>query len=340
MANAMARAALIVAAFLLASPAFAQGAGIVAPGAQWEELPRMGKQSAEGVVAARDGKIYAVDITNTPNPADNPGGTIFRYDPKTKEMIKFMEPSGMAMGLHIEKSGDMLIAQGAYGGKRAVVRLDLATSAQKVLADSYQGKKLNAPNDLTTDAKGRIYFTDALYNDKGVMELPNAVYRLDPDGKLTQIIADILRPNGIELSPDGKRLYVAASNTPRLQKNPNGPEKDAFGISMGGVVAYDLDDAGNLSNGKLLYRNDEMLVDGTAIDTEGNLYLAMHDNPKHAIVVLSPAGKMLEDIPVPGPGTATNLGFGRGEEAGMLYLTMGAPWRMFRIKTTKTGFYQ
>lgn len=324
----------------LAPAALAQTTGgIVASGAKWEEVSRMGKVSAEGVVAARDGKIYTVDITNTPNPADNPGGTIYRFDPATKETIKFMEPSGMAMGLHIDKNGDMLIAQGAYGGKRQVVRHNLATGVQTVLASSYQGKKLNAPNDLTSDAQGRIYFTDALYNDKGVMELPNAIYRLDPDGKLTQLAADILRPNGIELSPDGKRLYVAAANAPRLQKNPKGPDKDAYGINMGGIIAYDLDAAGNISNGRVFYRNDELLVDGTAVDTQGNLFLAMHDNPKAGVVVLSPEGKVIEDIPMPAPGTATNLGFGRGAEAGVLYLTMGLPWRLYRIKTTKVGFY-
>ncbi len=110
------------------------------------------------------------------------------------------------------------------------------------------------------------------------MDLPNAVYRVDPDGKLTQISTDILRPNGIEVSPDGKHLYVAAANSSRLVVNPHGPARDLFGIPNGGVIMYDLDQNGTISNGRAIYRNDGMSVDGMAVDTDGNLYLALRDS--------------------------------------------------------------
>jgi sugar lactone lactonase YvrE len=103
---------------------------------------------------------------------------------------------------------------------------------------------------VTSDARGRIYFTDALYFGDEPIELPNALYRVDPDGRIAQLSTDIYRPNGIEVSPDGKRLYASASNpTVRLVRNPLGPHQDRFGLKLGGVVVYDLDNDGTSPTG-------------------------------------------------------------------------------------------
>lgn len=319
--------------------------GIVSEGAKWEEISHAGRLFAEGVVAAKDGKLYMTDITPTAAVKENnPGGTIWRYDPATGKAEKYMEPSGMANGLHVDKNGDLLIAQGADTGGRAILRRNLATGATKVVANSYQGKKLNSPNDVTSDAQGRIYFTDARYISMDPMELPNAVYRVDLDGKITQIIADLFRPNGIEVSPDGKRLYVADNGNQQLPINPNGPAKDRFGImSGGGVIAYDLDAKGNVSNGKLILRTEEVAADGMAMDTDGNLYVAMWNgnpkDPKADIVVLNPAGKIIQRLTPPAGSLSTNLGFGRGADCGTLYMTSTFPWRLYRIKTVRCGHY-
>jgi gluconolactonase len=318
---------------------------ILADGAKWEEVSRAGLLTSEGVVAAKDGMIYVVDFTPMEIlKQNNPGGTIYRYDPNTGTTSKYMEPDGLALGLHVDRNGDLLIAQGAEpGGGRAIVRRNLATGATSVVADSYQGKRLVSPNDVTSDAKGRIYFTDARYFGHEPMELPNAVYRIDPDGRITQLSTDVLRPNGIEVSPDGRRLYVAATNLPTLAKNPVGPARDRFGVTMGGVVAYDLDGEGNVSNPRLFYRNDELVVDGMAMDTDGNLYVTMHNGraqpPRGDIVVLSPAGELVERIPVPEGMRSNNLGFGRGIDANSLYLTTLFQWRLYRIKTVRRGHY-
>ncbi|MCC6778546.1 MAG: SMP-30/gluconolactonase/LRE family protein [Hyphomicrobiales bacterium] len=284
--------------------ACAQGAQapVVAADAKWEELPRAGKVFGEGVVAAKDGKVYITDITAVPNPDENPGGTIYRYDPASGAIAKHLEPSGLANGLHVDNAGDLWIAQFAGPkGLRRVARQDLKTSEVKVMADAYRGKRLNGPNDLTSDAQGRIYFTDALYAAQDAMELPNAVYRLDRDGTLTQISTDLLRPNGIEVSPDGKTLFVAACNAAALRTNPNGPASDKFGIEVGGVVAYDLAD-GKISNGRLIYQH-EICADGMAMDSDGNLYLAQHNGnrqaPKSEIAVIDRTGKLLEQFPSP-----------------------------------------
>ena len=172
-----------------------------------------------------------------------------------------------------------------------------------------------------------------------------ALYRVDPDGKITQIISDLWRPNGIEVSPDGKRLYVAVSGSRSLPTNPNGPAKDRFDVpSTGGqIVAYDLDALGNVSNPRLFYRSEEVSPDGMAMDVQGNLYVAMHSgNPKARkvdIVVLDPDGRLLERFPDPGEGLTTQLGFGRGADAGSLYVTTAFPIRLYRIKTVRRGHY-
>jgi gluconolactonase len=224
-----------------------------------------------------------------------------------------------------------------------VLRRNLSTGATVVLADRYDGKHFNGPNDVTSDAQGRIYFTDTRYRGDESLELPHAFYRIDPNGKLTRLATDLVRPNGIEVSPDGRRLYVFESNN-NAPINPKGPATDKFGVVGGAVIAYDLDKAGNISNGRVFFRSDPgMAADGSAMDTEGNLYLAQHngnpDAPKCDIVVLSPSGKVLGHLPVPGKGLTTNLAFGRGVDRHSLYVTTGAPWGLYRIQTVKVGHY-
>jgi len=169
------------------------------------------------------------------------------------------------------------------------------------------------------------------------------VYRVDPDGQVTQLSTEVFRPNGIEVSPDGKRLYVVAFNAKVLPANPHGPAQDKFGLPFGGIVAYDLDAAGNVSNDRVFFRNDELGVDGMTADRQSNLYVAMHNgnpkNPNTGIVVLDPRGEVVERIPTPGVGWTTNLGIGRGADAGSFYVTIALPFRVYRIKTVRQGHH-
>jgi gluconolactonase len=345
MSRAAAAVALLAALLTASCTGLLRPAAVVAPGAQWEEVSRAGRVYAEGVVAAKDGAVYVSDLTRTGLMREgNPRGTIYRYDPATGTTGKYLEPSGMSNGLHVDKNGDLIIAQDADGGGRALVRRNLATGQTSLVANAYRGKRLNSPSDVTSDAMGRIYFTDARYGEPEPSELPNAVYRVDHDGgRLVQLSADILRPNGIEVSPDGQRLYVSASNTSRLPPNPNGPAQDRFGITMGGVVVYDLDAAGDVTGGRVFYKRDDLLADGMAMDTDGNLYVAFHNanprDPKGAIVALDPGGTVLAELPVPAGALPTNLGFGRGADAASLYLTSAMPWRLYRLKTVRRGHY-
>src|SRR5262249_15553865 len=168
----------------------ASAQGVLPEGAKWEKVSSAGKAFAEGVVAAKDGSIYLVDLA--------PPGTLFRYDPKTGQTETVMSPSNLANGLHVDKNGDLLMGQG-LPGSQMIVKRNLKTGEMTKVVDNHQGKKLIAPNDITTDAQGRVYFTDARFSQAEEPELPNSVYRLDPDGKLTVLTTEIGRPNGIEV---------------------------------------------------------------------------------------------------------------------------------------------
>jgi gluconolactonase len=325
---------VILAAASAALIGTASAQGVVAEGAKWEKVSSAGKAFAEGVVSAKDGSIYLVDLA--------PPGTLFRFDPKSGQTETVMSPSNLTNGLHVDKNGDLLMAQDQAGAAMLAKR-NLTTGEVTKIVDNYQGKKLIAPNDITSDAQGRIYFTDSRFSQNEEPELPNAVYRLDPDGKLTQLTTEIGRPNGIEVSPDGKRLYVADTIADRFKANPHNPGGDKFGLQRGGgVIVYDLATDGSISNGRVFWKTDVALPDGMTMDTDGNLYVASHDIPIKArlLVTLDQSGKVIQQLPLPDEGLTVQVGFGRGDDAGTLYLATALPWGLWRIKTMKTGFYQ
>ena len=305
-------------------------AQVVAPDAKWEQVASGGEGTAEGVVAAKDGSIYLVDLA--------PPGKLLRYDPKTGKTETILAPSNMANGLYVDRNGDLLMGQG-LPGQQMLAKRDVKSGAVSKLADRYDGKMLIAPNDITSDDKGRIYFTDGRYNQTAEPESPNAIYRLDPDGMLVRLATDMGRPNGIEVSPDGKRLYVAITALAHLKPNPHN-DKNAFGLTRGGIIAYDLDANGSISNGRVFYRTDTAASDGTAMDVDGNLYTAANDrsNGAREIVVLRPDGSILQQLPLPAQGLPVQLGFGRGDDGTTLYLSTAAPWGLWRIKTSIKGF--
>lgn len=291
----------------------------------------------EGPVADGAGALYFAELTPSQvyGTTANPGGRIWKRDPSSGQVTSFMAPSGMANGLHVDKRGDLIVAQAADTGLRRVIRVNLVSGSTAVLADSFEGKPLNSPNDVTSDASGRLYFTDSRFAGAESIEQPNAVYRIDTDGSLHRVAA-MAHPNGIEVSPDGKRLYVAATNL----GFPDVP--DAFGISAGGVIVYDLDpQSGAASNGRLFYRNDALAIDGMAMDTAGNLYLAMGTpvGPAGEVAVLDPGGARIAGFTLPGGAIPTNLGFGRGADAGRLYITSAFEGKLFRIATNRVGHY-
>ncbi len=243
----------------------------------------------------------------------------------------FREHSNNANGLLIDPQGRLVACEGAGSDrtgvpvtfKPQVTRTDLRTGKMEVLADSYQGRPFAGPNDVTIDGKGRLYFTD----------LPGgAVYRIDGPGKLARILAapEIQRPNGIQVSPDDKHLYLIESN------------REEGGARM--IRAYDLHDDGSVGNMRIHYNfYPGRSADGMSIDTQGNLYASAGMNQlrgssetldtRTGVYVISPQGKLLKFIAIP-EDFITNNAFG-GPDMKTLYVTAGKT--LYRIRTEIAG---
>src|SRR5262245_17476026 len=260
----------------------------------------------EGPVVDRQGKVYFSDI---------PTERVLLWDPARKKLSVFLDKSNQSNGLRLDGEGRLILCEGA--GR--VVRRDLKTGQVTALANAYQGKPLGAPNDLEL-SKGRIYFTSRLANRDPKAGNVNAVYRIDPDGKLSRILAwpDIDMPNGIATSPDDKVLYLI---------DADGGEKKARRIR-----AYDLKEDGSVANGRLLYDfYPGRSGDGMKVDAEGNLYVAagLHRrrgssetlDTRPGVHVISPKGKLLAFVETP-EDTVTNVAFG-GDDLKTLYITCG-----------------
>src|SRR5262249_762361 len=147
----------------------------------------------EGPAYGPDGCIYFSDI----------GNRILKYDPAAGKTTVYREPSGRANGLDFDPLGRLVAAEGANTGGNRRISITEKDRTLPPLADKWQGKRLNSPNDLTIDTKGRVYFTDPRYVGDEKREIDTeSVYRVDPDGSVTQIIPDVQKPNGIVLSPE------------------------------------------------------------------------------------------------------------------------------------------
>jgi gluconolactonase len=215
----------------------------------------------------------------------------------------------------------------------------MKTGRVEVLADGYEGKKFNAPNDVTMDGKGRLYFTDPVPDSTSPLRTSTAgktgvpgVYRIDPNGKVTRILAgpDIEWPNGLTIAPDDRTLYLVEAN--KVERGTRA------------IRAYDLSADGTVSNMRIHYNfYPGRSADGISIDSQGNVYAAAglhrrrgtHEtlDTKTGIHVISPQGKLLSFTSIP-EDTITNCGFG-GPELKTLYVTAGKT--LFQIPFTVAG---
>jgi gluconolactonase len=330
---------IVVGAILASGAVHAQGKNAIVPkGAALELLFDGGVVLTEGCASAPDGTIYFSDITFSHVAKDKRGfieaGHIWKFDPKTKKTTVFRSPSGMSNGIKFDAEGNMIVAEGAdYGGRR-LVKTDMKTGKSYILAASYEGRRLNSPNDITIDEKRRIYFSDPRYLGHEPIEQPvQAVYRVDPDGSITRVITDAGKPNGVCISPDQKTLYVVSNDNGNwgIERWP----KDAPSRKgLMALLAYDLSPEGTAKFRKILvdYAPEDG-PDGLCADVEGNLYVAVRDEKRPGIYVYSPEGKELAYIKTEIP---TNVGFGRGDEASTLYITAGKS--LYRIRLNKAGY--
>ena len=243
----------------------------------------------------------------------------------------YMKPSGYtgatprggepgSNGLTLDNEGRLVLCE---HGDRRVTRVE-ANGKKTVLADSFEGKKLNSPNDCVFDSRGNLYFTDPPYGleknvDDPKKELPfQGVYRVSKDGRISLLTKDMSRPNGIALSPDEKTLYVANSD----------PQRPVW-------MAFDLDrDAGTVSRPRvhfdardLVARKLKGLPDGLKVDRAGNLWAT----GPGGVLIIGADGKHLGTLST-GEATA-NCGW--GEDGGTLYIT--ADMYLCRIRTKAKG---
>jgi gluconolactonase len=282
---------------------------IVPAGAKLEKLWGEG-EFTEGPACGPGFGIYFSDI----------GNRIMRYSPATGKITVYREPSGRANGLDFDPQGRLVAAEGANTGGNRRITITEKDGSVRVLAERWKGKQFNSPNDLTIDTKGRIYFTDPRYVGKEPREIDaESVYRIDPDGTVTQIITDVQKPNGIVLSQDMKTLYVADSN-------PGGNQH---------LLAFALDKDGTIGPKKLLHDfGKDRGIDGMCVDIRGNIYGAAGDGPTGGIYVFHhDDGEQLAFIPV--PETPTNCVFGDHDHKS-LYITAGKS--LYRIKLKVDGF--
>jgi len=294
----------------------------------------------EGPAVAPDGSIYFSDI-----PFGKDKGMILRFDPKTKKTTVFAEDSKKSNGLKFDAQGRLIACEGSDYGGRAIARWDVKTGKREVIADSYKGKRFNAPNDLAIDTKGRIYFTDPRYVGPEPRELEHrAVYRIDKDGTVTEVTHECEKPNGIALSPDGKTLYLVDHNNGTDQIDPKAPSPKkgvmklyAFTLGADGLVSGDrktLHDFG-----------DEDGIDGMCVDVRGNIYAAVRSLKRPGVWVFNPAGKEIAYIPTATPqtgvkeptGIPANVTFGLGEDSKTLYVTVDKS--LYRIKVKVDGYH-
>ena len=278
MMNAKRHGLIVLMIFVTALASSVAGASVVADGAKVEKLAG-GFSFTEGPAADALGNIYFSDI---------PNNRIHKWLLEGK-LSTFRENSGGANGLYFDEEGHLLACE---GGGRRLVSIDRNGKAS-VLADEYQGKRFNSLNDLWIDPKGGIYFTDPRYGGRDGMEQDGEhVYYLSADRKkLIRVIDDMVRPNGVIGTPDGKTLYVT----------DHGGRK---------TFAYTIEQDGTLSGKKLIAPEGS---DGMTIDNEGNIYLT-----RRVVAVYNKKGEKIEEIKVPeGP---ANVTFG-GSDNQTLFIT-------------------
>jgi len=262
---------------------------------------------------------------------------IMRYDPASNACTIFREDTNCANGLTFDAAGRLYGCEGgATIDARRVVRYEDDGSVT-VLADRYEGKRLNIPNDVVVDPDGCVWFTDPYYEgaagpwsfDRANKELEHdSVYRLDrqPDGTygITRVTFDTTRPNGLLFSLDHKTLYVAQSGREPTEAR----QLRAYAVKAGKALG-----AGEILHDFGAHRG----IDGMRLDTEGNIIATAGWElgvPGPMIYVFSPGGRVLEMHPVPCR-RPTNCAFG-GSDLTTLYVTTIEGF-LFRARTERVG---
>lgn len=266
---------------------------------------------------------------------------IVRYDPETGESKEWRANTARTNGLMFDAQGRLY---GCCVAKQAIVRFE-QSGDMTTIAHSLEGKRLNTPNDLAIDRKGRIWFSNpwntkvALPDQKREMEdEPAVLLDLKPDGSWSVIRAasDLSNPNGILISQDERTMYVSQCDY-RVDK----PRE---------LRAYEILADGRLGRYVVLhtfgqdYRGVHRPIDGMCLDAEGNIVATAgwtQSGPGPMIYVFSPAGRVLETHPCDPIDRPTNCTFG-DRDLKTLYVTTGSggphAGKLFRVRTKRKGW--
>jgi gluconolactonase len=287
---------------------------LVAPGASWQKLAgNLG--FGEGPAWHPDGFLIFEDVANNRTLKLDAAGQVSVYRDGTEG----------ANGQGFDAARRLIVCEGhaASGRGRRLARVE-KDGTSTTLADRYQGQRLNSPNDLAFDRRGRIYFTDPRYSRRENLELDReGVYRLDADGTLTRVVDTLTRPNGILVTLDGRTLYVAENASP------------------GGAVqlwSFDLDARGGTSRGRILHDFvGGRGIDGMALDSDGRIWATAGTREKAGLYIFAPdakrdTAKLATFIPM--AEDPTNCTFG-GARRDVLYVTTTNS--LYRIQTTVRG---
>lgn len=253
--------------------------------------------------------------------SDIPNNRIMRWSPETGISI-YREPSNYSNGHTRDHQGRLISCE---HGARRVTRTEHDGSIS-IIADSFDGKRLNSPNDVVVKSDGTIWFTDPHYgimtNYEGYQseqELPCQVYRVEPDtGKITAIVTDMNCPNGLAFSIDETKLYVV--DTGRM-----------FTDDKQHIKIYDIASDGSASNGSIFHKVDAGISDGIRLDSEGNVWSSAGDG----VHCINPSGRLLGKILVPEVVSNICLG-GRGKH--VLYIT--ATTSLYKVSLNVRGIQQ
>lgn len=253
-----------------------------------------GARWAEGPVWFGDGRYLLF--------SDIPNNRMLRWLEDTGEVSVFRSPSNYSNGNYRDRQGRLLTCE--HNTRRLTRTEHDGTIA--VLMDHYQGKPLNAPNDLAVHSDGAIWFTDPGYGimsnyegHKAAFELPANVYRLDPNTREVSVVAgDLEKPNGICFSPDEKKMYIVDTGVP---KHPADPRP---------IRVYDVEDGKRLKNGRMFVNMAPGTSDGIRCDVDGNVWSAAGWGPEgfNGVHVFAPDGVLIGKIHL--PETCANLCFG------------------------------
>jgi gluconolactonase len=284
---------------------------LTVPIAEVEELYN-GCRWAEGPVWFNDGGYLVW--------SDIPNNRLLRWVPDLG-VDTFRANSNFANGNTRDRQGRLV---SCHHGGRNVTRTE-ADGSITVIADSYQGKKLNSPNDVVVKSDGSVWFTDPTYGIMSDYEGYKAeseqdgcyVYRVDPaTGDIAVVADDFVKPNGLAFSPDERILYIADSG---LSHDPDGPHH---------IRAFDVSEDGKLSNSRVFAEVAPGVPDGFRVDIEGNVWTSCQDG----VICIAPDGTALGKIRI--PTMVANLTFG-GPRRNRLFIT--ATKSLYAVYVATTG---